>query len=893
MSRGTGTAARDALLSTTALADRLRGQDPVATGKQILGEIRTWLDESFRGGERAGQLLHLRAQCMDALLGAFWDRQDWGSDQPALVAVGGYGRGELHPHSDIDILILLDQDNEGSHPPLEQFLTRLWDIGLKVGHSVRTVRDCVRKARADITVLTNLMESRVLRGPESLMQAVREQTGPDHMWPSADFFKAKLEEQRSRHAKYADTEYNLEPNIKSSPGGLRDLQIIAWIAERHFGVRSLEDMDTGEFLTPDERQMLLRGREFMWRVRYALHMIAGREEDRLLFDHQRELAALWGFEDGARLAVEQFMQTYYRWALQLSELNELLIRNFDQVILRAGTVDDVQILNEDFQVRNGYIEVLREDLFNSRPGALLEVFALAGQNPAIKGIGTATIRLIRAHRHLINNGFREDPANQATFLAILRAPHQLTRNLRNMTRYGVLGNYIPAFGQIVGQMQHDLFHAYTVDAHTLEVIQYMRRFLKPEYDERFPVSSRVARRLPRIELLYLAGLFHDIGKGRGGDHSELGAEDVRIFCENHGLSERDTELVGWLVRNHLTMSAVSQRKDISDPEVIQQFARHVGDQTRLDYLYTLTVADINGTNPNLWNAWRSSLLRQLYTGTKRALRRGLENPVDRRAWVEEARQAAINLLEYRGFTQEELEDLWRERSEDYFLRERVEDIAWQTEAIAGHVDRSLPLVLIRNSTDSSVANTTQIFIHARAHAQLFSRVCTELEQLDLSINDARIYSASGGMSLDTFSVLNSDGSSIAEDGARLRHIREHLSEALAGDMNSQASVRRITPRQMKSFPIPTETAMYVDEIKHMSVLEVASPDRPGLLARIGRIFVDFGVELQTAKIQTLGERVEDVFFITDTHQQPLTDAALCEAIQAEIRRQLDAQVEQT
>ena len=893
MSRGTGTAARDALLSTTALADRLRGQDPVATGKQILGEIRTWLDESFRGGERAGQLLHLRAQCMDALLGAFWDRQDWGGNQPALVAVGGYGRGELHPHSDIDILILLDQDNEGNHPPLEQFLTRLWDIGLKVGHSVRTVRDCVRKARADITVLTNLMESRVLRGPESLMQAVREQTGPDHMWPSADFFKAKLEEQRSRHAKYADTEYNLEPNIKSSPGGLRDLQIIAWIAERHFGVRSLEDMDTGEFLTPDERQMLLRGREFMWRVRYALHMIAGREEDRLLFDHQRELAALWGFEDGARLAVEQFMQTYYRWALQLSELNELLIRNFDQVILRAGTVDDVQILNEDFQVRNGYIEVLREDLFNSRPGALLEVFALAGQNPAIKGIGTATIRLIRAHRHLINNGFREDPANQATFLAILRAPHQLTRNLRNMTRYGVLGNYIPAFGQIVGQMQHDLFHAYTVDAHTLEVIQYMRRFLKPEYDERFPVSSRVARRLPRIELLYLAGLFHDIGKGRGGDHSELGAEDVRIFCENHGLSERDTELVGWLVRNHLTMSAVSQRKDISDPEVIQQFARHVGDQTRLDYLYTLTVADINGTNPNLWNAWRSSLLRQLYTGTKRALRRGLENPVDRRAWVEEARQAAINLLEYRGFTQEELEDLWRERSEDYFLRERVEDIAWQTEAIAGHVDRSLPLVLIRNSTDSSVANTTQIFIHARAHAQLFSRVCTELEQLDLSINDARIYSASGGMSLDTFSVLNSDGSSIAEDGARLRHIREHLSEALAGDMNSQASVRRITPRQMKSFPIPTETAMYVDEIKHMSVLEVASPDRPGLLARIGRIFVDFGVELQTAKIQTLGERVEDVFFITDTHQQPLTDAALCEAIQAEIRRQLDAQVEQT
>lgn len=886
-------AAPDFLLDPARLADRLRHGDCLATGKQVLQEARVWLDQAFRDGERVGHLLHLRARFMDTLLGALWDTREWGPAEPALVAVGGYGRGELHPHSDVDILVLLHHDSEGSHPPLEQFLTQLWDIGLKVGHSVRTVDDCCRKARGDITVLTNLMESRVIRGPEALMQAVREQTGPAHIWPSADFFKAKLEEQRSRHAKYADTEYNLEPNIKTSPGGLRDLQIIAWIAERHFGVRALEEMDTGEFLTPEERQMLLRGREFMWRVRYALHMIAGREEDRLLFDHQRELAELWGFEDGQRLAVEQFMQTYYRWALQLSELNELLIRNFDQVILRAGTVDDIQVLNQDFQVRNGYIEALRDDLFSSRPGALLEVFALAGQSPDIKGIGTATIRLIRAHRHLINNSFREDPANHATFLAILRAPHQVTRNLRNMTRYGVLGNYIPAFGQIVGQMQHDLFHAYTVDAHTLEVIQHMRFFMKPEYDERFPVSSRVARRLPRIELLYLAGLFHDIGKGRGGDHSELGAEDARAFCESHGLSERDSELVTWLVRNHLLMSAVSQRKDISDPEVIQQFARHVGDQTRLDYLYTLTVADINGTNPNLWNAWRSSLLRQLYTGTKRALRRGLENPVDKQAWVEDARRAAIDLLEYRGFTAEELEDLWRERSEDYFLRERVEDIAWHTEAIANHVDRSQPLVVIRNSTDSSVANTTQIFIHAPTHAQLFSRVCTELEQLDLSINDARIYSASGGMSLDTFSVLNSDGSSIAEDGARLRHIREHLGQALAGDMNDRGCVRRITPRQMKSFSIPTETAMFVDEIKHMSVLEVASPDRPGLLAMIGRIFVDFGVVLQAAKIQTLGERVEDVFFITDDEQQPLTDPALCEAIQAEIRRQLDAQVEQT
>ncbi len=872
---------------TTALA----GGNAIATAKQAMRTAADYLHTEFRNGTRVATLLHLRAEFMDAMLGALWDSQDWVGASPALVAVGGYGRGELHPHSDVDILLLLEEDSEHCHAQLERFLTLLWDVGLNIGHSVRTVSECCQKARKDITVLTNLMESRVIRGPEALMAQVREKTGPDRMWPSPDFFRAKLQEQQARHAKFADTEYNLEPNVKSSPGGLRDLQIIAWIAERHFGADSLESMDTGEFLTVDEREVLLRGRDFMWQVRYALHMIAGREEDRLLFDHQRELAAMWGFQDGKKLAVEQFMQTYYRWALALGELNELLIQNFDQVILRAHMVDEVRVLNERFQIRNGYIEALRDDLFSSDPGALLEVFVLAGRHSEIIGVGTPTIRLIRDHRHLVDNEFRADPRNRENFLEILRSPYRMTRLLRSMTRYGILGNYLPEFGRIVGQMQHDLFHTYTVDAHTLEVIHYMRRFQKPEFDERFPVSSRVARRLPKTELLYIAGLFHDIGKGRGGDHSELGAVDAERFCQDHGLSQRDTNLVVWLVRNHLTMSAVSQRKDISDPEVIQQFAHHVGDQNRLDYLFTLTVADINGTNPTLWNAWRGSLLRQLYTGTRRALRRGLENPVDKQVWIDDTRKAAIDILEYRGFTVDELDELWREQGEDYFLRERSEDIAWHTEAIAGHYDRDQPLVLIRNSSDSSVANTTQIFIHARSHAQLFSRVCAELEQLDLSVHDARIYNARDGMSLDTFFVLNSDGSSIAAESTRFRHIRDHLGRALANNMDRADPVQRLTPRQMKSFPVPTETSITVDTIKHVSVLEVSSPDRPGLLARIGQILVDFGIELQAAKIQTLGERVEDVFFITDSHQDPITDPELIESIQREIRRQLDLRAE--
>jgi [protein-PII] uridylyltransferase len=876
------------LFDTEAFRKRFEEANAIACCKEAIAQATEYLHEQFRTEAEAGQLLRLRAAFIDALLGELWDRQGWESEQLSLVAVGGYGRGELHPHSDVDILILLGESFDNQQGSLENFLTLLWDIGLDIGHSVRTVNECVDAAREDITILTNLMETRVLRGPASLMQEVDRLTSPEQMWSSPEFFRAKLEEQRNRHTKFADTEYNLEPNVKGSPGGLRDLQIIGWIAERHFGIDTPDPLAAKDFLTREEISILRDGREFMWRVRYALHMITGREEDRLLFDHQRALAAMWGFEDGDKLAVEQFMQVYYRWAQALGLLNEVLIQNFDQDILTAEGDDDILQLNGRFQMRNGYIEARSDNVFTVTPSAMLEIFLLSARNDAINGIAAPTIRLLRNSLDLIDDDFRNSEINHKLFLDILRSPYKLTRQLKRMVRYGIMGRYIPEFGQIIGQMQHDLFHAYTVDAHTLEVIENMRRFQIPEFAERFPVTSRVTSRLPKIELLYLAGLFHDIGKGRGGDHSELGAEDARRFCELHGLSKRDTNLVAWLVENHLTMSAVSQRRDISDPDVILQFAQHAGDEYRLDHLFALTVADINGTNPTLWNAWRGSLLRQLYAETKRALRRGLENPVDKQVWVDETRDAAIDILEYRGFTVDELESHWRERGEDYFLRERPEDIAWHTEAIDGHHDRSKPLVLARSGNDSNVANTTQLFIHARSNATLFSRICAELEQLDLSIHDARIYNANDGMTLDTFFVLGSDGQSIAEDTSRINQVRVELASALAEDAGRD-TVNRRTTRAKKSFSIPTETVMSVDEIKNYSVLEVATPDRPGLLARIGRIFVDFGIELQAAKIQTLGERVEDVFFITEADQQPIMDPERCEALQQAIRNELDEQ----
>jgi [protein-PII] uridylyltransferase len=877
------------MFDTAAFKEQLESKSEIHCCKNAIASSTEYLHQQFRSGAHARDLIRQRAVFIDTLLGILWDRQKWGASEIAMVAVGGYGRGELHPHSDVDLLFLLADDSPSCEQVLTGFLTLLWDIGLNIGHSVRTVSECVKRAARDITILTNLMEARVIRGPEHLMQQVRDLTAPDKMWPSRDFFQAKLQEQTARHTKFADTEYNLEPNVKSSPGGLRDLQIIGWIAERHFGVESLEKITSEEFLNPEEMEILSTGRDFMWQVRYALHMITNREEDRLLFDHQRELADLWGLKDGDRLAVEQFMQTYYRWALALGQLNEVLIQNFDQAILRQNQEDDISFLNERFQIRNGYIEARTSNLFNAHPHALLEVFLLCATHEDIAGVAAPTIRLIREGRLLIDDAFRADRQNKETFLEILRSPNKMTLQLRRMTRYGILGAYLPEFGRIMGQMQHDLFHTYTVDAHTLEVIKNTRRFQIADNEDKFPVSSRVARRLRKIELLYIAALYHDIGKGRGGDHSELGAVDAERFCREHGLDQKDTELVGWLVGNHLLMSAVAQRKDISDPEVIQQFAEHVGDEEHLNYLFTLTVADINGTNPTLWNAWRGSLLRQLYTETRRALRRGLDNPIDKQDLVEQVRKAACDILEDRGFTLEELDDIWQERSEDYFLRERSEDIAWHTEAIAGHAQRDIPLVLIRNGAESSVANTTQIFIHARSNAQLFSRICTALEQLDLSVHDARIYSANNGMVLHTFFVLDSDGQAIAEDGARLAHIKNYLREKLNQDSGKLTPPDRHTPRKLKSFAIPTETRMFVDEIKNVSVLEVSTPDRPGLLARLGRIFESFNVELQAAKIQTLGERVEDVFFITDDKQQAISDPKLCNALQRTICDELDEQ----
>ncbi|VXC86264.1 [protein-PII] uridylyltransferase [Pseudomonas sp. 9Ag] len=862
---------------------------PIAAFKKVIRKAREVLDARFLAGQDIRSLIEGRAWFVDQILRAAWGRFDWSNEaQIALVAVGGYGRGELHPYSDIDLLILLDNnDQEIFRDAIERFLTLLWDIGLEVGQSVRSVQECAEEARADLTVITNLMESRTIAGPERLRQNMLKVTSPSEMWPSKEFFLAKRNEQATRHSKYNNTEYNLEPNVKGSPGGLRDIQTILWIARRQFGSLNLSAILDQGFLTEGEYSLLVAGQEFIWRVRYGLHMLAGRAEDRLLFDHQRSLAALLGYEDSdAKLAIERFMQKYYRVVMSISELSDLVGQHFAEVILWEGDSGDAVPLNSRFLVRDGYLEVADDSVFKRRPFAILEIFVLLAQHPDIQGVRAETIRLLRDHRHLIDDEFRSDIRNTSLFIELFKCKEGIHRNLRRMNRYGILGRYLPEFGHIVGQMQHDLFHIYTVDAHTLNVIKYLRKLSKPGVAEKYPLASKLVERLPKPELIYIAGLYHDIAKGRGGDHSELGAVDAQEFCVRHKLPAWDTRLVVWLVENHLVMSTTAQRKDLSDPQVINDFAQQVGDETHLDYLYVLTVADINATNPTLWNSWRASLLRQLYTETKRALKRGLENPLGREEQIRQTQRAALDSLVRNGTDPDDAEQLWSQLGDDYFMRHSSVDVAWHTEAIIEHPSDGGPLVLIKETTQREFEGGTQIFIYAPDQHDFFAVTVAAMDQLNLNIHDARIITSSSQFTLDTYIVLDADGSPIGNDPERTEEIRQGLITALRNPDDYLTIIQKRVPRQLKHFAFPPQVTIHNDMQRPQTIIEVVAPDRPGLLARIGQLFLDFDLSVQNAKIATLGERVEDVFFVTNADNQPLSDPQLCTRLQQAMIKQL-------
>ncbi len=835
----------------------------------------------FRAGEHARVLVPELARQTDLILLALWQRYAL-TEQAALVAVGGYGRGELHPYSDIDLLILTcEKPAKAIVESIQDFVTGLWDLGLEIGHSVRSTKQCAAQAKLDISIATALSESRLLDGPRDLFENMRRHATGRSCWSSKEYLKAKLAEQQARHHRYDDTAYKLEPNVKSSPGGLRDLQIVAWVALHHFGVSKFEQLLELDFLTQAEYQSLIDARDFLWQVRYALHTEAARAEDRLLFQHQRSLAEQFGFSDlDTNLAVEQFMKGYYRTVMELSRLNEMLLELLLEAILLAPKAlrwpSKARPINDHFQVVSGFLEVTRESVFKDTPWALMEMFLVLQRNPDIKGVRATTIRLVRAHCQRIDDSFRADSHVRGLFMEILRQPRGITHVLERMHLYGVLGAYLPVFDEVTGRMQFDLFHVYTVDEHTLRVVGYLRGFAVPEKSTELPLCSEVHRALEKPEILYIAGLFHDVAKGRAGDHSLLGAQEVKNFCHQHAFSDDDAQLAAWLVEHHLLMSVTSQRQDISDPEVIHRFATIMGTQSRLNYLYLLTVADIRGTSPQLWNDWKATLLQDLYLNTSKVLAADLDGPVPRVELVDKTRIGARELIETRDpLWLGAIESLWQSLDDQYFLLNSVDEVAWHALEVVGAASGELPLVKVRTGRGG-----TEILVYTHDQEFLFAATCSLLDGLGLNIMGSRITTTTQAMTLNVFVVLDRDGKPVT-DG----HLFTEITQALSQGLRQPASVlgrrnQRLGRRQLQAFSIPIQVNFHNDHEHQRTIVEIICTDRPGLLAQIGMLLAEQRIRLQNARIATFGERVEDIFLVTDSANRPLDEARFADLREA-------------
>lgn len=857
---------------------------PIAKG---LSAARQQIYREFDDGVAVEKLIHNTSQLIDRVLEFCFLHFIGDSKQCdcSLVAVGGFGRSELLPGSDIDLMLLLDKKaNKAQQQKIATFLTFLWDIGLEVGHSVRTVRDCIREGKADVTVMTTMIESRLIYGNETLYKKYQLAISPKNMWSSRKFFEAKLEEQHNRHLRFNDTAYNLEPNIKEGPGGLRDIQIIGWVAKRHFDAGSFRELVEHGFLTEAEFDLLDAGQQHLWRVRFALHRLAERREDRLLFDYQKKIAEEFGFKSGEQnLAIEQFMQQYYRTIMELERLSEMLLQIFKEEILLTASQRKLKPINKRFNLRNNFIEVANPTIFKEHPEALVELFLFISLNENCEGVTASTIRLVREHLYLVDDDYRSDETVNHMFMQLMSAPNGMTHQMRRMNSYGFLAAYIPAFAKITGRMQYDLFHAYTVDQHTIFVIRNLRRFALDKHEDEFPFCNLVYSKLENPCLLYLAALFHDIAKGRGGDHSVLGAEEATQFCVQHKLNRKDTRVVSQLVRDHLLMSVTAQRKDISDPDIVRDFARQVGSMNMLNYLYLLTVADIRSTNPKLWNNWKDALLKQLYRATKTVIRRGIDNAPDIDEIIQENREAAFEEMSDLPYSAAQIDSVCDRVPGDYFLRHHPLEIKWHVNSILSHTDQPR-LVSIRQSI---YTRNTKVFVYGDEAAHAFSQVTGTLGSLGLSILNAEIFTTRDNKIMDTFIIQDRNNQAVT-DPEVIEQIERKLLKALESDSIYEGKYNARKPRQLKAFDHPTQVQFEQDYLNSRTMMEISAIDIPGVLSVIANVIAEMDINITHAKISTLGEKIDDIFFLTTPDGNAITDQTVLDALEQGLVTALEA-----
>ena len=861
-------------MSTPALARAALRPPPSAS------ETRAWirarrqeLKERYFARPDPRRTLAMHALLVDQLLQRLWS-ETMACTPFALVAVGGYGRGALFPHSDVDVLVLLPDGHEPD-ASVEKFVGALWDSGLEPGSSVRTLSQCAEEAAKDVTVDTSLIEARHVAGDAALVAELERRLRERRNVPA--FFEAKFQEQKRRHARFQEAAYNLEPNIKESPGGLRDLHMILWLARAGGFGTTWQELAAQDFITKREAADIAVNERILQDLRIRLHYLAGRREDRLVFDHQIEIARSLKLRAKGEIAPSDLlMRRYYLAAKAIWRFNQILLANlFDRIT--PASEQRVRKLDEDFVVANVNLEIRDPDLFEKRPGMILEAFRRLQDHRGLAGVGPTTLRALSRALPRINGAFRNDPANRRCFMDIVKSD-RLTWTLRRMSRYGVLGRYIPAFGRIVGQMQHDLFHVYTVDEHILMVVRNLRRFAIPRFDHEYPFCSQLMQQFDHVEVLYLAALFHDIAKGRGGDHSHLGSRDAIRFCRAHEMPHADAQLVAWLVENHLVMSATAQKQDLTDREVISNFAALVGDERTLTALYILTVADIRGTSPAVWNAWKGKLLEDLFLATRRLLRGESDYAA---TWIAAKKEQALRT--FRQYVPEpgRHEALWKHLDDHYFQRFDANEIAWHTRTLWSRVVPDKPIVRARLSP---IGEGLQVMVYAPDQPGLFARITGFFERMQFDVAAARIYTTEHGFALDSFQVLTR---SRAGEHYRdlIRSVEGGLAEKIDPAQPLDAPPSGRLSRWVKHFPVVPAVTIAPDRREGRWQVHLSCADRPGLLSSIARVLLKHSLNLIDARVTTLGLRAEDTFVVSG---EGLAEAGIRELIAEDLRQALAA-----